>query len=188
MTSDKYLFLDVDGVLNTFGTHGDDCAELPPALLSLALREATSDAYMRHLRYNYMAILDGKIALLNEVLRAVPEVQLVMSSDWRRNFSLGIQNELFKARGLIKPFVSYTLIFPKAERGDEIEAWLDDHADGVANTVFAVVDDQSRDNLIPVRHRLITTGSWVGLLPEHVTALINMLNTPPGIEGPDVAE
>lgn len=182
----RYLFLDVDGVLNTFARHDQDFTlTLPDELAAAVRRENPHPSFIRRVLYGYEQIEADRVARVNAILQAVPDTKVVLSSDWRRFWSLNLMNQLLRARGATFELLGATGIWPEehgAFRGLEIEDWLKDYANGIIGTHFAALDDQARIGMKPIRHRLVSTNSWVGLLDEHVEPTIAMLLADPGCE------
>ena len=135
----RVLFLDIDGVVNRAATPGRDVGRL---------------CFDR-----------GLAGIVRDVVRAVPDLRVVLSSSWR---------EVEKSRAIIErrvvPCFDVTPVFDDADdvRGYEIQAWLDLHP-GV--TRYAILDDDC--DMLP--HQLpnhFRTVSEVGITPEIAARVI----------------
>lgn len=159
----KFLFLDIDGVLN------------PHEKLSTG----------------YCGICRERAALLNKVLDAVPDVQIVISSAWRYmmlNGSMGLKGFEFmllihgiRCRDRVHGHTCADGDVCEEPPHDDVETWrkigLTMRAAQISRYVaehgaatFAVVDDLPID--VP---NLVLTDSAVGLTEAHVDLLIGIL-------------
>ena len=155
----KVLFLDVDGVLNH---HRCMCKGID---------------------------IDPEcVLLLNEVLKRVPEVDIVISSVWRAN---GVEKMSFllESTGLnqgkriehndsdnMRDWVFHDRIIGttgkyQSPRGLEIQEWLDAHPEVER---FVILDDDSDmlDEQLPF---FVQTSTDTGLLPHHVDDIVKIL-------------
>lgn len=146
----KALFLDVDGVLNQCGKSA--------------------------------GIHPDKLGMLAQVVHATG-CQVVLSSTWRtlpsckerivaalRDFGI----ELYGCTpdlATTAPDCDLT-IWTSTPRWSEIAAWLAEHPEV---TAFAIVDDDGGMN--QYMDRLVKTGSYEGLTPQHAYKLIELLNS-----------
>lgn len=75
----------------------------------------------------------GAIKVINEILIAVPDTEIVISSDWRHHFSLGKMREMYSWQGIIKQPLSFTVglsgVATDLEnlRVKEITHWINTH-------------------------------------------------------------
>ncbi len=147
MGRDRVLFLDFDGVIVHEGYAGEPGGE-----------ELWSE---RDIDPEAIALLDALCA------RAGADV--VISSTWRRAFSLDELRGMLERRGFRGAVVGVTPSLHRSpegvrlERGDEIRAWLDEHPEVVA---FAILDDD--DDMAQLRPFLVRTSMASGLRPEHL--------------------
>jgi hypothetical protein len=159
----RILFTDFDGVLNSadswkvsqedYDLRSQDTEETPLSILRLTIDPS-------------------HVAILNDVL-AQTGAQVVLSTSWRnwpdREFVLG----KLRAAGFTGDIVGETpgYLGPGIHRGDEIQAWLDEHADEVES--YAIVDDS--DDMGALTPHLVLTDSFKGLTVEHVPRLFALL-------------
>ncbi len=151
----KVLFLDIDGVLNS------------------------ADWFRaRQPRQLHGKIDPAAVRLLNEALERTGDV-CVLSSSWRLWHGLGDTKDAMCANGFRGVLLDTTPdcaretaggLFIGAERGAEIQEWLNAHPDV---TAFAIVDD-SKD-MGPLARQLVRTTWQSGLEREHVERLVEML-------------
>jgi len=113
----KILFLDIDGVLTT--------------RRSLSPTSCSFDA--------------EAVEQLNRVLKAIPSLQIVISSSWRLLHTMEELKAIFCQYGVTPGRVlGKTPVLADKERGDEIKAWLEMTALWYrGNLEFAIVDDDS---------------------------------------------
>ena len=142
----KYLFLDIDGVLNSVSWYREEWSK--------------NHAYPQ-------GDFDPKcVELVNRIVEETG-CKVVVSSSWRTESNL---QSIFDKVGLefkihsITPFGSH--------RGCEIQEWLDSQTEPY---VYAIVDDD-RDMLSHQRKYFIKTNTAIGITDEDVRHIINILN------------
>jgi hypothetical protein len=139
------LFLDVDGVLNQCGTFHD--------------------------------IQGEKVALLHQIV-AETRCSIVVSSTWRRTertrkLLTGLLQEGGVSIADWTPCldrISDTGLLQIAERGHEIQAWLDAHPE---ITRFVILDDSS--DMAHLMEHLVQTDTFTGLTETQVQEVIRRL-------------
>lgn len=149
----KVIFLDFDGVLNTY------------SYMFLTDGDAPEDGLdPRHIRH------------VNEIIRQTGAV-IVLSTAWRYEHSQAALNAMLEKRGLCGKVISMT---PEPSqhvihepRENEIRAWLAVHSDVES---FVVLDDLAEFGGMKDRH--INTDPSRGLLVAHIAAAVNILSTP----------
>lgn len=166
----KVIFLDVDGVLNSYST-----------------KEKIA---------GYTFVSDPKVRLLKEIIERT-NAKVVLSSTWRYGwcmdhpeFATDSDNAdiiLFKAfKDKLNSFgielISYTSDFDN--RGEEIDYWLK-HWKGEPIESFIILDDMCGNKLRPHSQYLIQTSLSEGLNKNHVERAVKMLN---GITNKKVCE
>jgi hypothetical protein len=174
MKSDlKLLFLDVDGVLNSTNWFKSDerKAELKTA----------EDHHHTH--------IDPKaVDQLNRIVFET-DCTIILSSTWRRLYSLGEFLRILRKKGLTErswsAFIDKTPILDgKTEggiytaviRGDEIAAWLKAHPKADGAVVVILDDDADMGDLLP---NLVCTHGIEGLTTETADEVIRRLNQVP---------
>lgn len=172
----KIIFLDIDGVLNTFQT----------------FKEINLEAQLTGFRR--VAIDLDKVLLLKEIVEKTG-AKLVLSSGWRKygkikdgrlltnNQNLFDINQILNDNGLyIYDLVPYKR---KENRGNAIKKWLNKQTNIES---FIIFDDEDHDLQDFINHELIKTYFYIcdnngddredlcGLTHEHVIEAINKLN------------
>ena len=160
----KVIFLDIDGVLNTY--------------------------YTKETIEQYTFVSEDKILLLKELIDKT-DAKIVLSSTWRRGWlckecddpemltSGDLQDvRLFNAlQAKLAEYdihmLGYTDDF--GLRGEEIDLWLKQW-DGEPIESFVILDDMSGAELRPHSRYLIQTSMSEGLNEKHVARAIKILN------------
>ena len=139
----RVIFLDIDGVLAPI-RHWDRYGELDPAC----------------------------VQVLNEIV-AGSGAEVVVASTWRYGKSVAELQAMLSAAGFTGRVVDKTPAgWPGAQRGDEIGAWLAEHA--VAGCV--IIDDHADMGVL--RTHLVLTHPGQGLQPADVPRALAMLTSP----------
>ncbi len=146
----KVIFLDVDGVLNSIGTH----------------------------RLTANGCIFVGVTHMKNLQRIVNETnaKVILSSDWRYDRDDPRQNSDFLElkEELLRygiPIYGYTPELPSAHRGAEIDAWLRDHNE-VVN--FVILDD--RLDIDPNKDHWVRTVMSRGLGADETDEAIRILN------------
>ena len=135
----RVIFLDIDGVLNSAPFLGEG-ADLP-----------------------WEAMIDPRaVARLNALVRATGAA-IVVSSSWRCHVPLARIARILGDHGFDGEIIGATPRRPSS-RGAEIQAWLDEAADGP--DAFVILDDVS--DMGPLTPHLVLTSFDEGLLDAHV--------------------
>lgn len=136
----RVVFLDIDGVLAPI-RRWDRYGELEPAC----------------------------IEVLNEIV-ASARADVVISSTWRHGRTVAELQEMLEAKGFTGRVVDKTpTAAPGAERGDEIAAWLAEHAMGG----YVIIDDHV--DMGELRTELVLTHPGRGLQPADARRAIEIL-------------
>jgi hypothetical protein len=160
----KVLFLDCDGVLNSYdGMHVE---------------------YERVKRCVFRWLEPRLVSLFTSWANAHPDINIVMSSSWRNWYkSMQELRQDMWDRGIkidSRRWIDRTLYFPNAFRGAEIKDWLRDHLD-VQH--IAILDDSiDMEDLLPY---LIKTDADVGVTGFDLLRVKDMLRVPLRIEDID---
>ena len=154
-------FLDVDGVLNQRGTKE---------------------------RYHGVIGIDPRnVATLNEILDKSESLfgerpKLVISSTWRKNFSMEGLVKLFAGNGVRGEVIGRTGSHPTGMRGFEIQEWLEHHAPRDLSTgellVEGIVILDDGTDMIHLMHKLVQTSCFRGLRGKHVPRALKKISEP----------
>lgn len=189
------LFLDFDGVLNSgrfFQEHrgletapittreAQLAATAPPNASLYTISPQTRRVLTEeHILVNDLRQLDPlAIPLLNEIVRTA-EAKVVVSSAWRKIYSLDGLAWLLKSHGFEGEVIGVTPDFAKTKneifvRGHEIEAWLNVQKTPV--TSFVCIDDDNDSG--PVYERWVRTDFQVGITQAEVQEALYLFQNP----------
>lgn len=174
----KYLFLDIDGVLNSQDWYNsDECADLVQPNIKLTTSFHFDPA---------------AIELLNDIVLAT-ECEIVISSSWRKGRNVHQLQDILREVGFRHPGKiigttdsSYNWLKPGVHcpsiRGLEIKVWLDLNVrktkKGFTNDDFTycILDDDT-DMLYEQKDNFVNTNPQVGLTPDDNSRAIKILNT-----------
>jgi len=148
----KIIFLDIDGVLNYF--------------------DYNMEVDMGSFLY-FNEIDTQKVLLLNEIVRRT-KAKVVISSSWRKYYSIEELIEGLNRRGFIGEIIGVTpaLYHIGVQRGEEIKHWIDNCGFNISSMVI-LDDDNDMSDLI--RYHIQTNYS-TGLTEEDVELAIKELN------------
>ena len=155
----KIIFLDIDGVLNhTLWFQSEE-------------RKLISSENSRAMWFD-----PKSVALLNELTDAT-QAYIVISSSWREGYPLEELVAILESQGVTGEIIDQTPSFTFKQltpvpylvpRGCEIQAWLEQHreelADRLANAKYVILDDQS-DMLLCQQRNFLKVDPWCGLTP-----------------------
>jgi len=140
----KVIFCDWDGVLNSVAS----------LIYSNRTRLLGLSTTPSHESFDPIACSN-----LQYILEELPDVQVVVSSTWRKNKTLHALQEIFKINNILPDrMIGMTPISKDRYRGKEIEMYLKEHPEV---TDFVIIDDDS--DLKPYMDRLVQTDSRNGL-------------------------
>ena len=125
--------------------------------------------------FEYLAHEFCPIALSNveELVRRVPDVKIVISSTWRIGTSIdGLKKILAPAKLVSDAIIDKTPTFRDGPRGNEIKSWLDKHP---KVTNYVIIDDD-RDMLDEQREYFVNTSSLHGFLHGEMLQAERILN------------
>lgn len=149
----KFVFLDIDGVLNHEGGKCTHCVY---------------DIDPEHVK------------LLNRIIEKT-DAKVVISSTWRKRFPIEEMRQMLEMRGFKGEVIDYTpMPFQKEEGGrwskpgDEIQKWLDNN-EGWMWTRYVVLDDCSLGNAL-IETCQVKTNWKFGLTEENAEYAIRLLN------------
>lgn len=159
----KYLFLDVDGVLNSEAFYTEISQN--DRMLKIHKENPSMPGQMIYKLSNF----DPKaVERLNRIFRET-ECKLVVSSSWRFDSDL---KKLFKMVGIQQEIFGITGISQTRYRGFEIQNYLDTQKDVLS---YCILDDDC--DMLPTQlDSFIQTDFRVGLTEDNVNKAINILN------------
>lgn len=176
----KVLFLDMDGVLNSynwFKTINLPDRQRTRRRAKIALREAFRRADIGSFRIgaidSYSCMVDpAAIRVLNHVIEQTG-AKVVLSSSWRIVWPYRAVEVMLRTAGFVGELIGATpngVVGKPHARGNEIQAWLDEHPEV---TAFAIVDDSS--DMVHLLPKLVRTTWHSGLEIKHAAPLITHL-------------
>ncbi len=178
------VFLDIDDVICMSDPYSGSSA-----IAAVRRQRADAEVVYKHL---FHAPAVDVLRQLDEQLGA--EVRYVITSTWREHLTRSEMAEVLRRCGLA--FVANRLepndrwstpAWPERTRLHEIADWLRRH--GAGEPFVVIDDDYSGKALIrardegrgPFQGRIVLCQERVGLLPEHLAALLDALRTPSAI-------
>lgn len=166
----RFVFLDVDGVLNSRKYFRSDGYKIERCNASKTAEELDIAIGIGQLGAPH-------IERLNRLV--LPDVVFILSSSWRLFYKLEDMQFMLEQKGFKGRIAGKTPTFNDGPRGREIAAWIENEleieiASGeLAWPMFVIFDDeQDMDRL---RGRLIKTEYDTGLQDEHVDRALQML-------------
>ena len=153
----KVLFLDFDGVLNsyqsaTFWHNKKDQEKWENEMYS-----SWTGTLKEYIAHEFCPIAMSNV---EELVRRVPDVKIVISSTWRLGETVDTLKEILKPSKLIADaIIGVTESFSNI-RGNEIKKWLDEHKEV---THYVIVDDD-RDMLPDQLQNFVNTSNLHGFL------------------------
>ena len=159
----KYLFLDIDGVLNT--------GQYSNCLVDNGLCETDADGYL----------FDPKAVENLEYIIEETDAKIIITSTWRFD---GDMQALWRNRNLAGEVIGVTPTFnhrsfgrivlsPFGWRGMEVEEWLRDNA--ITPCKYAILDDED-DYLQSQSDHLVLTDPMTGITKEIADKVISLLD------------
>jgi hypothetical protein len=141
----KVIFLDFDGVLNSVQSFIYHNRQVLLGLTDIPTHESFCPIASSNLQY---------------ILEELPDVQIVVSSTWRKYKTLKALQEIFKTNNLLpERMIGTTPVSKEGYRGTEIQEYLNAHPE---ITEFVIVDDDS--DMKPYMDRLVKTNGRNGLM------------------------
>ncbi len=146
----KILFLDIDGVLNSI----DYYTELDKHVTDSVFDRLSDDL-------NPVAV-----DLLKEFVVEY-DIDIVISSTWRKLFSIAELKDLFALVGWEGiPIIDVTPLSRNGFRGDEILEWIEPFKNEVEQ--YLILDDDSDFTPQQKKENFIHTNGLTGLLQKHI--------------------
>ena len=160
MGLNKYIFLDIDGVLNSEQYY----LEKPQHKRWKEFK----DKLDRHIAWGVCNIDPKAVKLLNKLV-AETKAKIVVSSSWRGDYAL---QTIFALVGIIEPIYGETPRLKSRFRGEEIDKWLEERQEPYK---YVILDDDS-DMLDTQHNNFIQINRKVGLTEENVNEAIKILS------------
>lgn len=151
----KVLFLDFDGVLNSVGSFIYNNRQNLLGLTKIRTNQSFCPVASSNLQY---------------ILEELPDVQIVVSSTWRKYKTIDVLKNFFESNNISSDrIVGVTPIDPDRYRGNEIREYLNSHPE-VTN--FVIVDDDT--DMYPYLDNLVKTDSRDGLTFSKAERIVEM--------------
>lgn len=179
----KILMLDIDGVLNStrFFKATASKEELPTTPEEAAIirsllphRDIPGEGKNRDSIRIDLRQLDPEAMRLLNTITSRPDVAVVVTSVWRRSYTVRGLRILLKSRGFVGKIIDRTVQLWGQERGDEIHHWITKHPKKVGS-IAILDDDADMGRWMP---RLVKTSMADGLQQEHVERVLELLSQP----------
>ena len=144
----KYLFLDIDGVLNSFDDY-----------------KLQGRSFLENINNISFVLGDKQIDLINEVIENYNPT-IIISSYWRNRCSIKEMQEIFEDNGFLGSIEDFTSKDGKEhlERWKQIKEYIDNN--NVLN--YIILDDTQLDKNNTQYANWIQTDSYVGLTKDHI--------------------
>jgi hypothetical protein len=181
----KLLFLDIDGVLNHAYTK--DCVHVPADHFKVTQffdhDEVDENGIVR------LPGLHGMdreaVERLNRLCAAVPDLEVVLSSTWRRTMGAKYTEMNMRRQGYAGPRIVHITptdvrarkFSESVQRGHEIQAWLERNLDlekAESDLRMVILDDDS--DMVHLKPHLVQTNPYVGLTDADVDQCIKRLS------------
>lgn len=140
----KAIFTDINGVLVSVSSMVNNNRQFLAGLTDKTSDKALDPVAMSNLQY---------------ILEEVPDVEIIISSSWRKHYTLEALQEIFDQYNISGSFiVGTTPVLDSDYRGQEIALYLKYHP---KITNFVIIDDKA--NLEPYMDRLVQVDGKNGL-------------------------
>ena len=159
MGLNKYIFLDIDGVLNSKQYYLEKSQH--------KRWKEFKDKLDRHIAWGVCNIDPKAVKLLNKLV-AETKAKIVVSSSWRGDYAL---QTIFALVGITEPIYGETPRLKSRFRGEEIQQWLDKHK----CDKYVILDDD-RDFFDSQLPYFVHTDWKVGLTESDMNKAISILN------------
>jgi len=148
ITTNKYLFLDIDGVLNSFDDYGVDGKE-----------------FIENIENLTFILSKRQMSLLNNIIDKY-HPKIILSSYWRNRYSLSTLQNKFEAAGFKGKILAITPSFggEHEDRWQQIKHYIEDN--DVSN--YIILDDSPLDRKNTKFPNWVKTDSYHGLDHKHL--------------------
>ncbi len=148
ITTNKYLFLDIDGVLNSFDDYGVDGKE-----------------FIENIENLTFILSKRQMSLLNNIIDKY-HPKIILSSYWRNRYSLLTLQNKFEAAGFKGKILAITPSFggEHEDRWQQIKHYIEDN--DVTN--YIILDDSPLDRKNTKFPNWVKTDSYHGLDHKHL--------------------
>jgi hypothetical protein len=153
----RVVFLDFDGVLNSAQSAGFWHSRRDQAQWENNMYRDWAGTLKEYIAMEFCPIA---LSNVEELMRRVPDLKIVVSSSWRVGETIeSLQKILSPSKLICERIIGVTESFSKT-RGDEIEKWLTEHPE----VIDYVILDDDRDMLYSQRNNFINTSPLHGFL------------------------
>ena len=148
ITTNKYLFLDIDGVLNSFDDYGVDGKQ-----------------FLENIENLTFILSKRQMSLLNNIIDKY-HPKIILSSYWRNRYSLLTLQNKFEAAGFKGKILAITPSFggEHEDRWQQIKHYIEDN--DVSN--YIILDDSPLDRKNTKFPNWVKTDSYHGLDHKHL--------------------
>ena len=148
ITTNKYLFLDIDGVLNSFDDYGVDGKD-----------------FIENIENLTFILSKRQMSLLNNIIDKY-HPKIILSSYWRNRYSLSTLQKKFEAAGFKGKILAITPSFggEHEDRWQQIKHYIEDN--DVSNHI--ILDDSPLDRKNTKFPNWVKTDSYHGLDHKHL--------------------
>ena len=146
ITTNKHLFLDIDGVLNSFDDY-----------------KVSGKEFLENIENTTFILSDRQISLLNEIISKY-HPKIILSSYWRNRYPLSVIQKKFKTAGFKGKISAITPSFggEHEDRWQQIKHYIDDND----VSEYIILDDSPLDRKKTKYPYWIKTDSYHGL--DHI--------------------
>jgi hypothetical protein len=169
----KVLFLDIDGVLNSYQSATFWHSRRNQAEWENQMYKDWPGTLKEYIAMEFCPIAFSN---LEELVRKVPDVKIVVSSTWRMGETVETMKKILAPSKLVSDAVfDLTKVilegFREVERGHEIQEWLDRHPETKS---FVILDDD--DDMCHLKPNLVLTDVRHGFQYSDMLKVAKMLD------------
>lgn len=154
----KIIFLDFDGVLNSAQSAQFWHSRRDQTQWENNMYRDWPGTLREYIAMEFCPISLGNV---EELVKRVPGVKIVVSSTWRLGETPETLKKILSPSKIVgDAIIDVTPAFRDAERGEEIKAWLDKHPE-VTN--YVIIDDDD-DMLESQKNNFVNTDNYLGFM------------------------